>query len=422
MAGDWSEDKHPRATDGKFGAGGGGATNPAAAKAARAKAAIAAKKAGAKAKALVSGARDKAKAVIAAAAAKRTAAMAKAKASGRKLTPAAKAKISSARTKAKEKAKAIVDKAKAKAAAMKSNGLTAKPKRAAGPSSDAELGGLVHAAIDKIPESAIEGSNATGRRAFISDAYDHMSKLDKARFGSLDQFKKKLVELNRDGHLTMERQDLVDLSPEVLSKSERSETSDASGSWHSIQVDPSKGRSDAEPRAPRQVSDRDLAKLRDATRASSSPEEKEAQKAYSRTTYIAVNGQLRSGADLSPEVAESVGRLDSMMSKNRTTSPIVTYRGGHTHQSYADLQVGEILHDKAYMSTSTDGRRAFPGEFLFVITSPAGTKAAAINSHTPSEKEILLGRGTTLRLDRREVTKNRGKTRHVLHFTVVGQH
>src|SRR6185295_6342474 len=97
--------------------------------------------------------------------------------------------------------------------------------------------------------------------------------------------------------------------------------------------------------------------------------------------------------------------------------------------SFANLQPGETFVDKGYMSTSTAKDTAMGGEFLFHITSPAGTKMGAIVADPTGfagawggEKEILLGRGTALCLYRHEKTTENGYEQTVMHCTVVGQH
>jgi uncharacterized protein len=181
------------------------------------------------------------------------------------------------------------------------------------------------------------------------------------------------------------------------------------------------------------VSDTDL----DAARmrfARSGTQEEFAEVGNYRGMYFgSVNRTLR-GVPTDRDLREkalvdgTVKGLDSIMAKNRTPTDIVTYRGTEAHPSFANLKPGEIYVDKAYQSTSTQKEAAMGGDYMFHITSPKGTKIGAITADETGytgawggEKEMLLARGSALRLERRETTKDQGYEQTVLHFTVVGQ-
>jgi hypothetical protein len=192
------------------------------------------------------------------------------------------------------------------------------------------------------------------------------------------------------------------------------------------------------------MSDVDLDKARMKFARTATHEEFEAAGYYRGLESRTINTTLRTGEPFSrsgePLTGESLDthrkfmdfetkNLDSVLEKNRTDVPVVTYRGSESHPSFANLKPGEVFVDKGYMSTSTAKDTAMGGEFLFHITSPAGTKMGAIVADPTGftgawggEKEILLGRGTALRLDRRDKTTEHGYEQTVMHFTVIGQH
>lgn len=181
-----------------------------------------------------------------------------------------------------------------------------------------------------------------------------------------------------------------------------------------------------------------------ATVAMSSDAEMRAQTSYTTAGHRPVNAFLR-GIPMDPrdkkhalpqeEIDETVRSLDALLSRNKLRSPITTLRGAEDHPSFANLQPGDMFVEKGYMSTTVNpniansrsdsfGQKA---GYLFKITCPVGTKAAAVHSefggsYRHSEAEVLLGRGTALRLESRTMDKDpAGRDRHVLHFTVVGQ-
>lgn len=80
----------------------------------------------------------------------------------------------------------------------------AKPPSATGQHSDAHLAEVIHAGASAAPdESRFVGTN----RVFSHALYNQMSTTDQAKFGSLDQFKDKLIDLNRKGLIEIGRVD-----------------------------------------------------------------------------------------------------------------------------------------------------------------------------------------------------------------------
>jgi hypothetical protein len=184
---------------------------------------------------------------------------------------------------------------------------------------------------------------------------------------------------------------------------------------------------------PSVLSDEDLDKYRKKFAESGTPEEFMGVQAYRGMFSSHINGFLRNGNAKGEQtlVNESIKQLDSILAKNRLDSSALTYRGvGSDVPGLANLKPGEMFVDKAYMSTSTNPDFAMGGDYMFHITSPKGTKMGAIvadQSGNPGawglEREMLLARGTALRLDKREegVVSPEGDKQTILHFTVVGQ-
>lgn len=332
MPGDFDESSHPRAEDGKFGAGSGGAKtkatqDPKAKPSAKAKAAAAKTKVDDRRKA----AKVKAQVVVAKAKERAKTLVAKAKAmKPRGKTPSkdAKAKVATARAAAKAKAKDIVTKAKARAEQIKTKAgvSSAKPK--------------------------------AGDAAHPTDAPP--AKAGPVSAGSFKQHQASF---------------------------EQRVTGD----------------------------------------------ERQAALIYSGHQFQEINASLRGVEHKGQQtikadrIAAVVGHLDAALAKVRIQDPVVTYRGAAGRPDVMAMKPGDVIHDKAYVSTSIDKNVAH--EFasnadngvVFSITSPAGTKIGAIPSQFSSEKEMLLGRGVAMRLDRHEITTHDGEQVHVMHMTVVGQ-
>ena len=66
------------------------------------------------------------------------------------------------------------------------------------------------------------------------------------------------------------------------------------------------------------------------------------------------------------------------------------------------LNVGDVLHDYGFQSTSVNSRSAFDGPVILRILVPKGTNAAylgKISVFENREQELLLQAGTSLRID-----------------------
>jgi ADP-ribosyltransferase exoenzyme len=184
------------------------------------------------------------------------------------------------------------------------------------------------------------------------------------------------------------------------------------------------------PQAPASpLSDHDYKAARESFRQHATRDEAEASNNYTGTYFSDINGSLRNPEAAVREpaiVAHAVKHLDTALEKSRTKTPVVTYRGAMGHSSFDKLKVGSVFVDHGFVSTSSHPDFARDGDYLFHITSPAGTKIGAITGGTTEfEKEMLLARSSAMRLDKIEKGKRRGPDGDydvtVMHVTVIGQ-
>ena len=109
------------------------------------------------------------------------------------------------------------------------------------------------------------------------------------------------------------------------------------------------------------------------------------------------------------ELGLSIAALDSAVAKAITTAALTVYRGypkalGDYLRS-TDLRVGSVLSDAALLSTSRSDEVAkrfadWPEGLMVRIFIRAGSKALDVAPYSmhPDEEEILLPRGTRLRI------------------------
>ena len=121
-----------------------------------------------------------------------------------------------------------------------------------------------------------------------------------------------------------------------------------------------------------------------------------------------VNELLRTGATDDPtEAAQLRDALDGMLAARPLPAPIRVHRGmgnAGTVLGRDPLEPGTVLTDPGFLSTSTDPAAAdrftnFSDQAaIFDITVPAGTPALAVDTRNSFESEVLLPRGTSLRV------------------------
>jgi ADP-ribosyltransferase exoenzyme len=160
-------------------------------------------------------------------------------------------------------------------------------------------------------------------------------------------------------------------------------------------------------------------------------EEKEAIHNYTKHHFGVMNEFLRSDKQTQKEFPakfrERIEMLEKILSKNRVSKTIHTYRGelrSEQDKEIENLKIGDKFNFKHFASTTTDpeiiGRFSNPSDRTFLsedlthsveykIRLPKGTKALPItNSKFEDEKEILLNRNQNFTVvDKR---KENGKT------------
>ncbi|QBI52220.1 ADP-ribosyltransferase [Streptomonospora litoralis] len=124
----------------------------------------------------------------------------------------------------------------------------------------------------------------------------------------------------------------------------------------------------------------------------------------SHPTYVEMNGQLRRGETLDPDVADDIANIDKAMAGRPIPEDVVVTRGtglGHIKVHPADMpSVAEGFPDPGYMSTSLGGPAGgfASAEAILHLRVPAGTPALwveRISQFGGGERELLLGRGMT---------------------------
>lgn len=142
-----------------------------------------------------------------------------------------------------------------------------------------------------------------------------------------------------------------------------------------------------------------------------SDEENDALKIYTSFGHHSINTVLRTGVDLPNYHAisreEIIARLDSALEKATLDEPIEVWRGlgrgGHTEFDFTQLKPGALIVDKGFSSTSMDEEiaKGFARTGVrFKIEVPAGSRALAVEGTSDKEAEVILDRGSALRVKR----------------------
>jgi hypothetical protein len=123
---------------------------------------------------------------------------------------------------------------------------------------------------------------------------------------------------------------------------------------------------------------------------------------YTDDGHRLMNARLRAGekdpraVKLDRALAKAGPLPEAMTVERRTEAPV-----------FAGMKPGTVSRDRAFLSTSADTSGwgpARPGQVTAHIALPKGTRAAYIGdaSYAPVEYEVLVGRGSHLRFDRRK--------------------
>ena len=141
--------------------------------------------------------------------------------------------------------------------------------------------------------------------------------------------------------------------------------------------------------------------------------------------YKDVNDYLRSGSGGTPQIKSTIAGLDSAIGKSTLSADTQLYRGASLPSSMvSSFSVGSQIQDKAFVSTSTDrgvatqfmdGGRG-TSDVVFTIRAPKGSNALTVDGS--SEKEVLLPRGSSFKID--SISKASNGEIHVSVYLVKG--
>jgi hypothetical protein len=132
------------------------------------------------------------------------------------------------------------------------------------------------------------------------------------------------------------------------------------------------------------------------------PIEQEFLEDYQGPAFKFVNEGLRNDA-LSKQGALMVPYLDSLISRNVLSEDQNLFRWTKS-SLLKDVQVGSVMRDKAYLSTSRSATvTSHLGDVVIKIRAPKGTKGVDVNKYSQHtryswEQEILLPRNVGLKV------------------------
>lgn len=141
-----------------------------------------------------------------------------------------------------------------------------------------------------------------------------------------------------------------------------------------------------------------------------------AVKAYTGSAYMNINGHLRNGPP--PDEGVRIAKMDkaftAMEEKGGLSGGVVAYRG----MSFSGLQKqldgapvvpGMVIRDKGYISTSITKDYGKERAVSFEINVPPGSRAIYVAhfSNYKAEKELLLNRGSAMRVTHVEVKSDK---------------
>lgn len=143
---------------------------------------------------------------------------------------------------------------------------------------------------------------------------------------------------------------------------------------------------------------------------------------YTSDNYLWINEQLREKPDPRTEAVARI--MNSAVKKMARTSPRRLYRGirmmGKELEEFLErYQVGKVVTESAFTSTSADGRKAseFGRSVLMRITQTDRAASVSHMSKYPDEMEWLLPTGTSFRVD--DILYDSRWNRYVIDVTVV---
>ncbi|MEO5971092.1 MAG: ADP-ribosyltransferase [Bdellovibrionia bacterium] len=152
-----------------------------------------------------------------------------------------------------------------------------------------------------------------------------------------------------------------------------------------------------------------IARSEGADKSIADNEANNAIRRYTGSEFIPMNKALRTGQDITPEIKRKIEAMDHGLNK------LPQYQGDTegTHlkritelpDDMAKKGRGEIIHDPAYMSTSKASLESSvaPGRHKLIILGKkgkpfCGAKDVSHLACVPGEKEVILPRGTSMKV------------------------
>lgn len=155
------------------------------------------------------------------------------------------------------------------------------------------------------------------------------------------------------------------------------------------------------------MSDAEFGRLSSEFARSLTASERSAAVEYSSASHDTINRALRGQrtGPLSEESRETLGHLDSLMSKASTPRDMVVMRGikdDRVAARFKAMKPGDEFVDEGFVSTTVSAKptREFSNpEVEFRIAVPKGSRGAPIPATKTDERELLLGRGQRFRVE-----------------------
>ena len=131
---------------------------------------------------------------------------------------------------------------------------------------------------------------------------------------------------------------------------------------------------------------------------------------YTGNSYTRINRQLRGKEEKSSYIQEIISNMDKAMKKASTTADIITYRG-LSKKSFEKLEIGAVIKDKGFTSTTTktniakmfassSAAKSSSEPIVMEIKIPKGSRAVSLSRYTThkNEDEILIDRDSEYRI------------------------
>lgn len=169
------------------------------------------------------------------------------------------------------------------------------------------------------------------------------------------------------------------------------------------------GKGPVAPKSAEPLSNEEFDKFKNDFRQASKDTHYSAGMYYSKNGDVEINGALREGRVPHPDDAKAIANLDDALAQpeaalQRDTTLYRGLSGKWAQEHFAEMKPGQVFEDPGYLSTAHNADSKVRNEdVVFNIHTPAGVRGIPISSKYSSEREILLGRGTKLRIDSNEL-------------------